>query len=208
MKKKITVEKKAEESKELIVAKKTVPAIITAASDVEIVDEAAKAYATELLSNLNTWNDRVVADRETLTVPLNALLKNIRARYSPVETMLKSAIEGLRGKLGRYQTEQTNKAREEAARIAARVGDGKGKLQFETAARKMEAIEKPVEKVETDAGTLRFREDKVLKVVELGKIPFEYFDLNEGRALAALKEGKVVPGCEIELVQTPINNRR
>jgi hypothetical protein len=197
-----------EESKELVIAKVEVPSLISRAIGIDVESEEDKEIATDILSQLNTWNDRVVADRETLTVPLNALLKNIRARYSPVEKMLAGAIEDVRGRLGRYQTDMMNKSRAEEAKIAARVGEGRGKLGFETASKKMEAIEKPVAKVEVDSGTLRFREDKVLKVLDKGLIPIEYYDLNHSRVLADLKAGKEVAGCVVELVQVPINNRR
>ena len=195
------------ESKELVIAKRTVPTLVSQATAIETISEENKKDASEILSQLNQWNDRVVADRETLTVPLNALLKNIRARYSPIETMLKTNIEGLRGKLGRYQTEATRLAREEEAKIAARVGDGKGHLKVETAVKKMDEIAKPSETVAADSGSLSFREDKVLKIVDAKLIPDEFYDLNERRALDALKAGRAVPGCEIELVQVPINRR-
>jgi hypothetical protein len=206
-KKIIVDEKPVEESKELIVAKQTVPTIVSNSVSLSVENEASKIKATEMLTELNQWNDRVVADRETLTVPLNALLKNIRGRYSPLETMLKGAIDGLRGKLGGYQTECVNKAREEEARIAARVGEGKGKLKIETASKQMEAIERASEKVVVESGSISFREDKVLRILDIAMIPFGYYDLNKTRALDDLKKGVNVPGCEIELVQVPINRR-
>lgn len=196
-----------EESKELELVKSETKGAVIEAEVIEIASKEDMKRAAEMLSRFNQWNDRVVADRETLTKPLNGLLKNIRERYAPVEKTLKSVIDSLRMKIGAYQTEETRKVREEEAKIAARVREGKGGLKIETAVKKMEAIEKPDDRVDGEEGAVSFREDKKLKITNIMAIPDAYWDVNEKRVLDDIKAGKVVPGATIELIQVPINRR-
>lgn len=196
-----------EESKELELVKSETKGAVIEAEVIEIASKEDMKRAAEMLSRFNQWNDRVVADRETLTKPLNGLLKNIRERYAPVEKTLKSVIDSLRMKIGAYQTEETRKVREEEAKIAARVREGKGGLKVETAVKKMEAIEKPDDRVDGEEGAVSFREDKKLKITNIMAIPDAYWDVNEKRVLDDIKAGKVVPGATIELIQVPINRR-
>ncbi len=196
---------KNEQSLEIITNE--VSPVVKDAQDVKIENAKDMERATFMLSRLNQMNDKVVEEREKVTVPLNQALKAERGRWKPIETILGGAIDHVRGVMGAYQTRMVNEQREEEARIAARVGEGKGKLKVETAIRQMDEVEKPAERVETNAGVVKFRTDKVLKIVDETLIPHEYYDLNEKRVLDALKEDKDVPGTVIEEIQVPINHR-
>ena len=172
---------------------------------IESAEDMTKS--AELLSQCNKYLDAVVEDREKLTKPINQSLKEIRAKYKPTETILETAIVALRQEQSRYQTEMLRKQREEEARIAARVKEGKGNLKLETAVRQIEEIEKPEEVVSTDSGTVKFREQKVLKITDESKVPDEYWVIDEKVLLEALKAGTLVAGAEIELISVPVNYR-
>jgi len=163
--------------------------------------------AVELLSRLNQFNDKIVAEKEKVTKPLNEALKAERARWKPVETVNEEAIEIVRGKMSAFQTAETKRQREEEARIAARVGEGKGKLKFETAIKKIDEVEKPDVQVNTESGMVKFREDKVLKIMDETFIPDEYWVLDEKKILSALKGGVNVPGAVLEIKMVPLNYR-
>ena len=171
--------------------------------------------ATLAMSLINQVADKLKEDKEKLTEPLNALKAQIMSRYKPAESVLKPLIDLCRKRTSDYQTEQARIAREDAAKIAARVGEGKGKLKLETASKQMDAIEKPVEKVATSAGSLSFREDKVLKIENAPKIwahvfgnsDYSFVDINEKELLKQLEAGKIVPGAVIDIVMSPINRR-
>lgn len=172
-----------------------------------IKDKDDMLKATETLSKLNVLMDRLVEEKEKITKPLNEALKEVRGKYKPVETVLESEIERIRNVMSVYQTEQVRLEKVEEAKIANRVGEGKGKIKIETATKKMSEIERVDNVVSSDVGTVKFRTDKILKVVDINLIPDEYFDLNESKLLKALKAGVVVAGAVLEDKLVPINNR-
>lgn len=178
------------------------------AKSLTIKDTKSMTEGTDLLSYLNKKLDAVTIEKEKVTKPLNEALKAERGRWKPIETILEEAIGSLRRKMSVYQTEQIRKQKEEEAKIAARIGEGKGKLKVETAVRQMEEIDRPDAKIQTDRGSVSFRTDKILKIVDATKIPRNFLLPDEKLILMHLKNGNVVPGCEIEEVQTPINSRK
>lgn len=181
--------------------------IVTHAESFEIKTQADMPIAVEMLSEINSELDRITKDKKKLTDPLNAALDEINSRYKPHETRLKSSKEVLRSLISQYQTNATKMAQEEAERIAARVGEGKGKLKFETAERQVANIDTPDLKVSTDAGSISFRTDTKFKLMDITMVPAEYLLLDETKVRAALKTNIRVPGLEYYEVQTPINKR-
>jgi len=172
-----------------------------------IKDKDDMLKATETLSKLNVLMDRLVEEKEKITKPLNEALKEVRNKYKPVETVLESEIARIRSVMSVYQTEQVRIQKEEEAKIASRIGEGKGKIKFETATKKMSEIERVDNIVSSDVGTVKFRTDKVLKVVDMNLIPDEYFDLNESKLLKVLKAGVVVAGAVLEDKLIAVNKR-
>lgn len=194
-------------SNHIEVFQKEVSPIIEETQKMIIEDAVGMKAAVELLSRLNQFNDRIVEEKEKITVPLEQALKAERARWKPIEAEIKPAIDIVRGKMSDYQTAEIKRARDEEARIAARVGEGKGKLKVETAVKKFSEIERADKKVATDAGMVKFREDKKLKIMDESLIPREYLIVDERKVLADLKAGKSVMGAILETVQTPVNFR-
>jgi len=196
-----------EKTKEVALLEKKVMPLISAAEDqiVETADDMKKA--TEVLSNLGRYYDSVVEAREKITAPLNAALKAARGMFDPIEKPAKAAMDGLRQRIGAYQTAETKRVADDKAKIAQQVGPGKGKLKPETAVRQMNEVKGPEKSVATDAGMLKFRTDKVLKITDENLIPREYLLVNEKAVLLALKNGAKVPGAEIEEKQVPVNIR-
>jgi phage terminase small subunit len=190
-----------------ITIKKEISPLVTKAQDLIINDQDHMLIATDLLSKLNQFNDRITEEKEKVTKPANEILKAERARWKPLETMYETAISKLRSAMSSYQTEQIKREKQEAEKIASRVGEGKGKLKIETAVKQIDAIEKVDAKVVGDAGMVKFRTVPKLKIIDISKIPHAYFDLNESRLLADLKKGIKVIGAEIEEIQQPINFR-
>lgn len=194
-------------SMEVTTLTKQISPVVVEARELVVADSEGMRRATELLSRLNKFNDSVTEEKEKVTRPLNEALKAERGRWKPVEEVCAEAVGIVRGKMSEYQTAEVKRAREEEAAIAARVGEGKGKLKVETAIRKMDAVEKAEDKVNTESGMVKFREDKVLLVTDMSAVPFEYFVLDERRLLADLKAGVKVAGAELEIKMVPINFR-
>jgi hypothetical protein len=186
---------------------KDIVPIIAEASSLKIESPSALRTATETLSRLNRNLDRVIEEKEKITTPLNQALKAERARWKPLETKLQEAIDTIRSKMTLYATEQTRLQKEQEASVAGRIKPGKGNFSLETGLQKLSEIEKAPESVETEAGTIKFRTDKRLKVLDESLIPRKYLVIDSKKLLEALKEGIEVPGATLEEVQIPINFR-
>ena len=181
--------------------------IIAEANSLTVSDETGKAKASQLLASLTLYLDRTVKDREAITKPMLSSLNAVRAKYKPIETTLTAGIDILRTNIGKYQTEQLKLNKIEEDKIASRVGDGRGKLKEETAMRQIDALVTPETKVIADNGTITFRTDRVLKVIDISLIPDEYFDLNESKLLKAMKAGLTVNGAILEEIQTVVTKK-
>lgn len=190
----------------LVLKKQSAP-IIERAQTLTVTCAEDMPGAAEVLSQLNQYMDRLTEEKEKVTKPLNEALKAERARWKPLEDMYNGAIATVRSAVSTYMTAEAKRVKEAEAKIAARVGDGKGKLQMDTAARKMDAIVKPEEKVVAQSGMLKFRTVQRLSIVDAAAIPREYLVPDEKAILAALKEGKEVKGCEIIEEQSAVNYR-
>ena len=194
-------------SQELTLIEHELSPIASRAISLTIKDDAMKKEAVVLLSTLNRWNDKITEEKEKVTRPLNEALKAEWLRWKPVETVYQDAITRLRTNMTEYQTRLTaeHKAQEEA--IAKRIAPGKGNLKLDTAIAKLDKLPTVEKEHATDAGLVQFRETATLKVTDIGLIPALYFELDKAQLLKDLKAGKVVPGAEIEIIQTPVNYR-
>ncbi|HEY9826375.1 MAG TPA: hypothetical protein V6D19_13080 [Stenomitos sp.] len=195
------------DTKQISVLEKKVHPVLSQVEKLSIKTLDDMKKATETLSILNTYKDEVVEKRETVTKPLNEALKNARALFKPLESKLEVAVTLIRNAMSEYQTAEVLRQRKEEAKIAARVGEGKGKLKFETAVRKSEEIERADAVVETETGKVTFIETKVLKIVDPKLIPDKYWVIDEKAVHDALKAKTEVPGALLEIKMVPRNNR-
>lgn len=191
----------------LALIEKEVSPIVERAQALTIKDEKTMTGGAELLSTLNIRLDKIVAEKEKVTKPLNEALKNERARWKPFEIQLDEAIALIRRKMSAYQTEQKRLADEEEARIAARVKEGRGNLKPETAVRKMEEIERPAGAVTAASGMVKFNTVKVFEVMDLTLLPIEYHLANEVMIRKAMAAGIELPGVKYSTEQRPANYR-
>lgn len=199
--------KSQEGNQQLEVIEKEISPIVKKAEALQIESEKDLRGATEILSNLNLNLDRVTAEKEKVTKPLNEALKAERARWKPFETMMESAIGIIRGKMTAYQTEQKRIADAEAAKIAERVGEGKGKFKFETAVRKIEEVDRPADSITANSGMVDFISVKCFEVMDVTMLPAEFMIPNEVKIRAAMKAGQELPGVKYWEEQRPRNFR-
>jgi SMC interacting uncharacterized protein involved in chromosome segregation len=179
---------------------------IERSSSIVVDSTESLTEATALLSQLNKNLDRVKEEKEKVLKPLREAANAEKARWEPLEKMFKPAIAHLRTVISAYQTKLVQEKEAADAKLAARVGEGKGKLKAETAVRKMTetAIE---DKIQTNVGGLSFRSKKQIKVIDPDQIPDQYWMIDEKAILDALTSGIPVPGCVIETIQVPVNKR-
>jgi len=181
--------------------------VIEVGSTMEVGTPEDMKTATEVLSQLNQNVDAIKAEKEKVLKPLREATKAENSRWKPLEDMFKPVIASLRQKISVYQTAVVKAKEAEDAKIAARMKPGKGNLKAETAIRKMGENEIE-EKVEADSGSLGFRKKEIVIVVDKSKVPIKYLLVDEAAALADLKAGEVVAGCELSFEMVPVNSRK
>ena len=184
-------------SNQIIIKNKVEALVITTRKDME--------GAVELLSLLNRYLDELTEEREKVTKPLNEALRNERARFKPREVELEAMIAKIREQMGRYQSAQLRLKKIEEDKIAKQLSDGK--ITFDEASKIMGEGDEVDDKIESKSGSVAFRVDKVLKIVNTKKIPREYLVADEKRILEDLKKGIEIAGCTLEERQTVINRR-
>lgn len=205
-KKKIVVKEKPTGTDVAVIAKKIFP-LVEKANSLKISSDKTMAESVTLLSQMNKIIDGIKVEKKTIIDPAKEIIDRENARWRPIEDQYKPAIAAIRQAQSDYQTQKTREAQEAAAKIAARVGDGKGKLKAETAVAMIDEIDRPENNISTDAGSVRFRTDKKLKIMDETMIPRKYLLPDEKKILEDLKKGIDVKGCIIEEIQTPVNSR-
>lgn len=179
---------------------------IESIGNIKIVDEQSLTKATEVLSQANKYAKQLEEDKQKITKPINDALKEIRARYKPLENKLEDIILNIRKSMTSYQTEQMRLQKIEEEKIANRVA--KGTLKVETGIRKLEELPQTADKIATQSGKISFKTVKKFEVIDITLIPHKYLIVNETAIRDAMKAGIELPGCKYFEEQVPINNLR
>lgn len=191
--------------KSIIIQAETAPLLVKACEfSIKSADDMTEA--SEMLSRLNQANDKITAEKERITKPLNEALKAERSRWKPLELKLEEAITKIRTEMTDYQTEQVRLDKIEEKKIADKLASGEIK-KTTTAVKHMAAIYRPEQKVVVASGSVKFKPMPFLKITSEAQIPRDYFKLDEKMLLDDLKLGKQIPGAEIEIRQIPVNSR-
>jgi hypothetical protein len=194
-------------NKQITVLEKKVNPLVSRAESFEIKNQRDMEEATKMLSEMNQIGDRIDAEKRKVLDPLNQAIKAERARWKPIETMYENGIQLLRQAMTKWQTEKTRIANEEAAKIAARVGSGKGKLKAETAIAQISEIDRPAATVATEVGAVKFRTVKKYEVVDIKKLPIEFHMPDDVAIKEAMRDGRELPGVRYYEEQVPVNFR-
>lgn len=194
-------------NKELAVYEKKVYPLAEEADALEIKSPDDMKTATELLSKLNKQMDAVEEEEDKVLKPLKEAVKAEQSRWKPFKEALKPAIDSLRKRMGAYQTKADEEAAKKKAKIAERIGEGKGKLKIETAIKKSEEVTGPEATVATESGMVKFRTDRKFEVTDLSKLPIEYHLANEVLIRKMMKEGTELPGVRYWDEKVPVNSR-
>lgn len=179
---------------------------IESIGNIKIVYEQSLTKATEVLSQANKYAKQLEEDKQKITKPINDALKEIRARYKPLETKLEDIILSIRKSMTSYQTEQMRLQKIEEEKIANRVA--KGTLKVETGIKKLEELPQTANKIATTSGKIAFKTVKKFEVIDITLIPHKYLITNDTAIRDAMKAGIELPGCKYFEEQVPINNLR
>ena len=192
--------------KELAVVKGQVSKLENQAMQVTITTPEENESAMNLKAKLKEMGKDITDRKEKITKPLNAALKSTRELFAPLEKQLDTA-EGIIGKkLLAYKQAMDAKAREDEAKVAKKVEEGKMKL--ETAEKKLDKIEETkVDKTtRTDHGTVQFRKIKKVRFAPTAALTGEqivdlarsgYFVWDEVKARKDALAGVAIEGATV-----------
>ena len=134
---------------------KEISPLLLKVKQLEITDNTSLTKATGYLSDLNSKLDSIIEDKEKITKPINASLKEIREKYRPIETKLKELIDLIRAKMSEYATALDAKRKAEEVKIEAKLESGK--LNVMQALNKLDANTTVRCNTVTDRGAGKFR---------------------------------------------------
>lgn len=177
-------------------------AMMKASVELLKVDSQESALdASRMLVSLKSARQQVEQKRKFLTGPLREHIKRIDAMFKPHADLLEEADQLLRTKLLGYQTQQAEKARTEQAKLLAEAeqaqaaGNGNAALALATTASQL-GLSQSTQHVED--GSVQSKKVWTFEVEDLGKVPNEYFTLDETKVRAAIRAGvREVPGLRI-----------
>ena len=161
--------------------------------------------AVSILSVLNKALDNLTEDRERITKPLNAALKEVRAKYKPFETKLENKIAEIRGEMTEFQTRQVAIQAKKEAELADKVASGA--ISIEKAADKLNVLPEIVTNTETSEGSVKFKEVKCFEITDISKLPIEFHVADMVKIRAAMIDGKELSGVRYFSEQRPYNSR-
>jgi len=188
-----------------IAIKNEVSPVVAKAQELKIETKMDLEVGVSMLSQCNKILDKVTEEKEKLTKPLNATLKEIRSRYKPMEDMLTEAVKTIKGKMSVYQTQAMKEQAEAEAKIANDVIEGN--TDVGDAMEKLGELDSPDKKVVVDEGSVGFRAKKCFEVVEISKVPVEYLLPNEPMIRKAMNEGLQLDGIRYFEEQIIVNKR-
>jgi len=148
--------------------------------------------AKSLINKLKGELKIIEAKKETVSRPLLDAIAARRAEFAPTMKKYEGAIVSLTKMLTEYQTAKMRLKEAQEEKILS-----DGRLKDSTAIAKLSELE------EVDKSG--FRKHQVLKMTNELLIPREYLIVDEKKVLDDLKNGKIVPGAEIEIKYIPFH---
>lgn len=158
--------------------------------------------AVEKLAQVKKYKKELETKRKTITDPLEQAKKATMALFNPVKAVLEATEKVLAGGILTYRQEQERIEAEKQAELEAKLESGD--MDFDEALD--QAMDAPqIQKTATTKhGNLTIRKIKDIEVVDLTKVPKEYFELNMSRLRAdalgnkaAGIEPKDIPGVKV-----------
>lgn len=182
-------------TKEIAPIQKEVSKIVGIASALKIKDKNDLQEATNLLTKIKVIGKELLFAKEKITKPLNEALKSARGFFAPVENEWLRAEKIVKEKMLDYQKEEMVKAAKETSKIEAKVEAGK--MGFDKAADKIEAITPAKTIASEGGGSAQFRPIKKVVVEDESKIPDEYWVLDMVKVRKVALAGVEIPGVKI-----------
>ena len=187
-------------SQEITIIEDQIVPVVQEATSLKITSSEDMEMAVGLLTQLNTWADKLEEDRLSITAPINASLKEINNRYRKPKDLLMVSIEKLRSAMGTYQALALKTQQKAVLKLTKAME--KGTVSLESAVSKIEALS-----VEKKVDNVTFVPIEKILIVDIKKIPMQYHLPNEPMIREALKRGIRIPGVKYYIEQS-VRNRR
>lgn len=148
-------------------------------------NDSLQVYVNRL-KDLKQLKETAETRRRGITDKLNDVVKEINSLFKPFTIKVDIAIENAKSQILLFQEKQ------EEAKKQLEASFEKGKMKVSKFAEKQAELE-------VDVKGMASRSSSILVITLPKKIPIQYLMPNEKLILAALKEGKKVPGCKLEM---------
>lgn len=166
-------------------------------------DEEYDAVA-EKIGNVKKFKKYVQDEMAKLVDPAKAIIEEAKSKYNPFIVQCDNARAKLDKLALDYYNAKEKKRLEDEAKIAARVGDGKGHIKVETAAAQIEKLPEVRKSVKTGSGSMTITKRPVMYIVDENLVPDEFWIVDEVKlrqaALALHKAGMtMIAGVKVEM---------
>ena len=194
------------DTKELQPIKRKVENVYKEAFSIVIKDENSLKEASDLLIKIKETAKAVQEKKYSIVNPLNQSLKSIRELFKPLEEKYEQAENVIKEEVVKYQQKKIEKI--EATKNEINKKFESGKIDFGKAVQKIENIGEVNNQIEGEGGSLVFRENTSFKIIDVSKIPKEYFILDEVKIRKDIMKGIEIPGVEMIKVKTVVINNK
>jgi hypothetical protein len=171
---------------------------------IKITTDGEYDAVADNIANVKKLQKYIEGEKARLVDPAKAIIEEAKAKYDPFITKCKEARAKLDTLALDYYNAKEKKRLEDEAKIAARVGEGKGHLKEETAAAQIEALPEVQKSVRTDSGQMIITKRPVMHIIDPSKVPDEFWIIDEVRlrqaAIALHKASQpMIAGVEVVL---------
>jgi hypothetical protein len=170
-------------------------------AELVIETDADEQKAVELLTIIKSNNKAITAEKRKFLDPINALTKQTRDFFRPVETQMDEAERLIKSKLSAYQMVKQRKLQEEEAKLQERMKSEEMKPSEVVQA--MQDIQpERTEPIRAKKGSASYRIVYRATIQNPAQVPQMYYELNESRAkkdaIEAHKQGLApIPGVTV-----------
>lgn len=154
------------------------------------------ARASDITKRTIDLRKRIEKEKEDYTKPARDIIAKANTIYNPYIQSCKDAEMSLKRMSTDYMVEREKKRKEEEAKIAKKLEEGKIKKQ-ETALRHIEALPEAPRSVQGASSTMRLRMVKKLEIIDAAKLPREYLVPDMVKIKKALDAGIDVAGAHL-----------
>lgn len=179
---------------ELAPLRRNISIIETKANELAIKTDSDISSASDFIFKISQFQKAVEQKKDKYVAPANAIIKEARLTYNPIIKSCEAARELVDTKLIAYDAHKQELALKKLEKISAKVVEGK--ISLEEASEKIDNT-KVQNSYEGDNGSIQFRTNKVIKIVDADKIPRKWLVPDTTAIRLACLAGEVIPGVEV-----------